>query len=77
MKKQKVNYRYIKYEGKPLQAKREISYGIKLSSRLILDELSFNFNKKRLDIAIDYSIDMGNKEMFLQLSEIYIGFLQK
>jgi len=77
MKKQKVDYRYIKYEGQALQAKREIPYEIKLSSRLLLDELCFNWNKERFLNQIDDSIDARNKDHFLQLSKLYNEFLQK
>jgi len=75
MKKQKANYRYLRYEGHTLKARREISYEIKLSSRLILDELCFKWNKQQIEFAINRSIDTGNKELFLTLSEKYKSFL--
>ncbi len=69
MKKQKVNYCFIKYAGQALKAKREIPFEIKLTSRLLLDELCFNWNKEQLLTEINRSIDQGNKELFHELSE--------
>lgn len=77
MKKQKVDYRYIKYEGQELQAKREIPFEIKLSSRLLLDELCFNWNKERFINQINDSIDARDKKEFIRLTNIYIKFLRK
>ena len=77
MKKQKVDYHYIKYEGQVLQAKREIPFEIKLSSRLLLDELCFNWNKERFINQINDSIDVRDREEFLRLSRMYNKFLRK
>lgn len=71
MKKQKNTYCYVRYKGQPIQAKREISYEIKLSTRLLLDELCFRWNRKRLETAINHSIDEGNKQVFIELSKTY------
>lgn len=71
MKKQIVFYRFMRYSGKPLSAKREISYEIKLTSRLILDEICFNWNKNKLKNEINRSIDESNKGEFVHLSELY------
>lgn len=71
MKKQGKIYQYVRYEGQAIKARREVSYDIKLSSRLILDELCFHWNKERLTIAINQSIDTGDKAAFLELSEMY------
>lgn len=75
MKKEKLVYRYYRYEGEVLQAKREISFELKLTSRLLLDELCFSWNKEKLETAINSSIDTGNKEEFLKLSELYKHFV--
>lgn len=77
MKKQKVIYRYIKYDGQVLKAKREIPYEIKLASRLLLDELCFNWNRERFINQINDSIDTRDKNKFLHLSKMYHDFLQK
>ena len=77
MKKQKMDYRLLRYEGKPLKAKREISYEIKLTSRLILDELCFEWNKEQLASAINRSIDTRNRELFQQLSEKYKLYIKE
>lgn len=71
MKKQKTVYRYNRATGPVLSAKREISYEIKLSSRLILDELCFNWNKNHLQEAINRAIDESNEETFQKLSKLY------
>jgi uncharacterized protein YpiB (UPF0302 family) len=75
MKKEKVIYRYCRYEGKHLQAKREISYDVKLISRLVLDEICFNWNKSQLEAAINNAIDSNDKEAFMQLSKAYKYFV--
>ncbi|SDQ85602.1 IDEAL domain-containing protein [Virgibacillus subterraneus] len=75
MKKQKLVYRYVRYDGKALDAKREVSYELKLSSRMLLDELCFNWNKERLETAINSSIDTGNKKKFFQLSKEYRHYI--
>lgn len=75
MKKQKSIYRYIRYEGSRLNARREISYEIKLSTQLILDELCFNWNKKKVDSAINRSIDTNNKNEFIKLCKRYHRYL--
>ncbi|WP_430787869.1 IDEAL domain-containing protein [Virgibacillus flavescens] len=75
MKKQKTFYRYYRYDGKPIAAKREISYEFKLVSRLLMDELCFKWNKDKLEDAINRSIDQGDKEKFLELSKAYKHFI--
>lgn len=71
MKKQKNIYRFIPYEGQPLKAKREISFEIKLHSRLLLDELCYQWNKDMLEKKINKAIDTRNKKDFLYLSNKY------
>lgn len=75
MKKEKIIYRYNRYDGKMLQAKREIPYELRLASQLILDELCFNWNKAYLEDAINLSLETGDKETFLQLSKAYRHFI--
>jgi len=75
MKKQIKSYQYVRYEGNVLKARREISYEIILSSRLILDELCFQWNKNKLATAVNRSIDQGDKQTFLKLSEAYRVYL--
>lgn len=75
MKKHKTNYRCLRYEGPMIHAKREIAFEIKLSTRLLLDELCYQWNKDMLEEAINESIDNGNKTEFLKLSEQYNKFV--
>lgn len=76
MKKEKVCYRFYPYRGKEvLVAKREISFEIKLISRMILDELCFNWNKKQLEEKINMSIQNGNKEAFASVRKAYLEYI--
>jgi len=75
VKKQKLIYRYYRYSGNVLHARREIPYELKLTTRLLLDELCFNWNKKRLEENINRAIDAGDKQTFLDLSEKYRHFI--
>lgn len=75
MKKQKSVYHYNRYNGDVLHAKREIPYEMKLSTRLLLDELCFQWNKQQLEEAINRSIDQGDKQTFMKLSEKYRHFI--
>jgi len=74
MKKQKLNYRFYRYEGKMLLAKNEIPFEIKLTSRLILDQLSYDWNKKYLQKKIDEAIDCGDETSFNKYGEAYRNF---
>lgn len=71
MKKHKQRYKFLKGSGHARLAKREISYEIKLSTRLILEELCFERNKKLLMHAINQSLELKDKELFLQLTATY------
>lgn len=75
MKKQKVVFRFLRYEGESKTAKREVSFELQFASRLLLDELCFNVNKNRLEEAINDAIDTGNEELFIKLSEEYRHFI--
>ncbi|ARI78135.1 IDEAL domain-containing protein [Halobacillus mangrovi] len=74
MRKQKMVYvirRDPEYKGREITAKRELSFGIQLASRLLLDQLSFEFNKDRLDEEINEAIDNNDREAFERLSLQY------
>ncbi|CDQ40739.1 MULTISPECIES: IDEAL domain-containing protein [Virgibacillus] len=75
MKKQKTVYQFYRYSGKGIKAKREIPFELRFSSRLLLDELCFNYNKAFLEERINRSIDEGNEDSFLKLSEHYRHFI--
>lgn len=77
MNKHKLVYRLCRYEGGVIKAKRETPYDIKLSSRLLLDNLCFTWNKKELQKRIDEAIDLGHKEKFMELSETYKQYVWK
>ncbi|TGB05322.1 IDEAL domain-containing protein [Halobacillus salinus] len=74
MRKQKVVYvlrRDPEYKGKMVTAKRELSFGIQLASRLFIDQMTFAFNKERLDKQINEAIDSGDRDEFNRLSVEY------
>ncbi|WP_249870194.1 IDEAL domain-containing protein [Oceanobacillus saliphilus] len=75
MKKEKIVYRFYRYQGKSINAKREIPYELRLFARLILDELCFTWNKIRLEEDLNSSLEKGNKEAFMKLSEAYRHFV--
>jgi len=75
MKKEKVVYRFFRYKGSAIKAKQEIPYEIRIYSRLLLDELCFNWNKKQLEEGINSSIDGNNKQSFMDLSEKYKQYI--
>ncbi|MCP3026780.1 IDEAL domain-containing protein [Halobacillus sp. A5] len=74
MRKQKLIYvlrRDPGFRNREITAKRELSFGIKLASRLFLDELSFQFNKERLDEEINTAIENNDRKEFERLSLKY------
>ena len=77
MKKHKLVYRLCRYEGEVIRAKRETPFEMQLFSRMILDNLCFTWNKKQLEMQIDEAIDLGQKERFIELSELYKEFVWK
>ncbi|MFD1017720.1 IDEAL domain-containing protein [Thalassobacillus hwangdonensis] len=77
MKKQKINYRLRRspvFRKREIVAKRELSFGIKLASRLFLDEMCYEFNKKKYDELVNKAIESNDRERFNELSETYRSF---
>ncbi|WP_226576657.1 IDEAL domain-containing protein [Halobacillus litoralis] len=77
MRKQKIDYvirRHPEYKGREITAKRELSFGIQLASRLLLDHLSYQFNKERLDEEINLAIANNDRKEFERLSLQYQPF---
>lgn len=75
MKKEKVIYKFFRYDGKVLLAKKEIPFEMKLTARLILDQLCYTWNKKQLQKQLNEALDNGEKEEFNKLSESYKSFI--
>lgn len=75
MKKQKSKINLFRYSGSTLYAKREISFDIKLSSRLILDQLCNRWNKQELEKQINKAIDTGDELTFKSFSKIYKHYI--
>ena len=73
MKKHKVVYRLQRTKRKRayVTAKREISFEVKLATRLMLDEFYFTWNKNRLEAQINECIDQKDEERFKELSATY------
>lgn len=75
MEKHILKYRFYRYRGGVLFAKRDVPYDIKLSSRLLLDELCFKWNKQYIINCIDEAIDQRNEEAFIKYSQLYKSFI--
>ncbi|MBY7143022.1 IDEAL domain-containing protein [Virgibacillus sp. NKC19-3] len=71
MKKEKRLLRYYRYEGEILKARKEIPFEFKLTARMMLDEQCFIWNKEKLEKAINNAIETGNKQEFINLSELF------
>jgi uncharacterized protein YpiB (UPF0302 family) len=52
------------------------SFMIKLYAQLFLDELCYEFNKKRLTDSIDHAIDRSDQKKFSELSKAYQKLIQ-
>lgn len=75
MKKQMMAYQLYRYAGKPMKAKRDVPFELKLTAKMVLDELCFEWNKQKLVSAINDAIDTDDKERFIQLSEEYRHYI--
>ncbi|GAA0300654.1 uncharacterized protein YpiB (UPF0302 family) [Gracilibacillus halotolerans] len=78
MKKEKTIYRLrnFVYNFHPvIHARKEITFEMKLASKLVLDELKYEWNKARLQQLIDDALDKKDKEAFIQLSKIYVTYI--
>jgi len=77
MKKEKIIRVFFRYEGKPIQAKREVPYEIRLQARLMMDVVCFQFNKARLEEDLNIALEEGDKSAFQQLSGEYKHYIWK
>ncbi|MFC2947929.1 IDEAL domain-containing protein [Virgibacillus sediminis] len=75
MKKEKTLYRFLRYKGKQIEAKKEIPFELKMTSRLVLDELCFNWNRKHVEDKIDDTLTSGDKQEFARWSEVYKEYI--
>jgi len=75
MKKEKVVFNFNRYDGKMLLAKNEISFDIQLTSRLLLDQLCYEFNKQQLQKRLDEALIKGDEKLFKELSVEYRQYL--
>lgn len=71
MNKEKVVYRFNRYEGRMLKAKSEIPFHMKLTARLMLDQLCYEWNKKQLQHELDEALVKGDMDSFEKLSLEY------
>lgn len=77
MEKEKVMMTFFRYNGKPVQAKREVSYEMKLQAQLILDEICFHYNKSKVEADLNRAIDDRNESDFKRCSDIYKEYIWK
>lgn len=80
MKKEKTIYRLrnFVYNFNPvIHAKKEITFEMKLATKLLLDELRYEWIKARLQQLIDEALDRGDRDAFIQLSELYVTYTQE
>ncbi|MFD2630278.1 hypothetical protein [Oceanobacillus kapialis] len=75
MKKEKLIYKYYRYNGSEISAKKEIPFEFRLSSRMILDEICFRYNKQIIEASINDAIENGSREQFMESSQAYKQFI--
>ncbi len=78
MKKQVTSYVLVKYrfpKSIVIKARRDVPYEFKLTSRLILDEIMFKWNKQVLEDKINEAIDQQNIDDFDRLSKQYSKYI--
>lgn len=75
MKKEKISLLFLRYDGKPIQAKREIPYEIRLQARLSLDVICFKYNRLKLEEGINQALKNKDKDRFNALSEKYKEYI--
>lgn len=75
MKKEKVVMIFFRYDGKPVQAKREVSFELRLQARLILDEICFQYNRFRLEESLNKALENRDKSAFVEHSEALKEFI--
>ncbi|RLL44989.1 hypothetical protein D8M04_08935 [Oceanobacillus piezotolerans] len=71
MKKEKLVYRFIRYDGETLTAKREIPYEFSLVAQLVLDELCYRWNKRKLMEEINNTFVKKDRSAFNYYSNLY------
>lgn len=77
MKKGILPLRFLRYTGKPIRAKKDVPFEIRLQARLNLDVICFKYNRFKLEEAINSALKENNKEAFRELSEQYRQFIWK
>lgn len=75
-KEQQTLYRFYRYEGKMISAKKAIPFEMSLQATLLLDHLCYTWNKQRLEQRLNAALDQGDKETFLTLSEEYRHYME-
>jgi len=75
MEKERLVYRFRRYNGETLKGRKEIPYELQLNARLILDELCFEWNKQKLQEELNHSMETVNEAKFMKLSEEYRQYI--
>lgn len=75
MKKEKASRRFFRYTGKPIRARRETPFAMRLQARLTLDVICFRYNREKLEEAINQALISNDVVRFRELSERYKQFI--
>ena len=71
MKKERTVYKFYRYDGKSIVAKKDTPFEMKLQATLLLDDLCYTWNKDQLQKQLDEALDQRDRETFMKLSETY------
>ncbi|HLS67656.1 MAG TPA: IDEAL domain-containing protein [Pseudogracilibacillus sp.] len=71
MKKERTVYKFYRYAGKAIVAKKDTPFEMKLQATLLLDDLCYTWNKEQLQRQLDEALDRRDRETFMTLSEKY------
>lgn len=71
MKKERTVYKFYRYAGKAIVAKKDTPFEMKLQASLLLDDLCYTWNKRQLQKQLDQALDERDRDTFMKLSEEY------
>lgn len=77
MKRHVPNESINKPQVEKLDVIKEAPYEVAITARLLLDEICYKANKKRLEEAINEALDKGDHTKFKALSEEYRAYHTK
>lgn len=74
MKKHLPNQPINKSQKNQLDTIKEAPFEVAIIARLLLDDICYRWNKEQLQIAINETLDSGDYETFMELSEKYRAY---